>query len=145
MEENVIVAFVSVVLALRRPRNTPRMVLGDPGDASTKGKKDPVNPSCTRRNVLGTLNVHFSVRGCPSKTRSGLGGWNVMVGSCNSVVKNTTGLDLGLSPLLTSKNVRGTSLFRASRGMCQKRRPKTHWSKTKTHRSKTFFSMLKFL
>ena len=140
-----ILAFVAVVLALTRSRNNPRITPGDTREASIKGKTAPENPSCTRRNVLGTLNVQSSVRGCPSKTRSGLGGWNVMVGSCNSVVKNTTGLDLGLSLLLTSKNVRGTSLFWASRGMCRKRRPKIHWSKTKTHRSKTFFSMLKFL
>lgn len=115
------VAFVSVVLALTRPKNTPRMVLGDPGEASTKGNKDPGNPSCTRRNVLGTLNVHFSVRSCPSNTCSGLEGWNAMVGSCDSVKKkNTTDFDLGLFPLLTTIMFEGQTYFGQVAGIKQR-------------------------
>ena len=81
-----IVAFVSTLLALTRPRNTPRMTLEDPIEASIRGKIAPLNPSCTRRIVqFATLNVHSSVSGSPSKTITWLGGCDVIFTTCDSV------------------------------------------------------------
>ena len=77
--------FVSVVLALARPRNIPRITLADPGETSIRGKIAPENPNCTLTSVPVTMKVHSSVRGCPSKTLNALGGCDVMVTSCDSV------------------------------------------------------------
>ena len=43
-----------------------------------KATRDLVPSSSTRRTVVTTLNVHSSVTDCPSKTRSGLEGRNVI-------------------------------------------------------------------
>ena len=77
-EESVIVAFVSVVLAVPRPRNIPRALPDAWGVASTTATFDLVPVSSTRRTVVTTLNVHSSVTDCPSKMRSRLEGPDVM-------------------------------------------------------------------
>ena len=50
MEKNVTVAFLSVVLDVRRSLNAGVINL-DVRDASKKDMGDPENPNCTRRNV----------------------------------------------------------------------------------------------
>ena len=112
IEVNSIVALVSVLVAVARPMKIPRISL-DPGEASTRATRIPLTESSTRRSVVTTSNVHSSVRGCPSKTRTGFGGsCDVMLTFCDSVgerikLSSCWLINSVLFLVLTTKNVKG--------------------------------------
>lgn len=88
-ERNEIVAFVSVVFAVRRPANLS-FKNNVVRDLSKKATLSPKNDNWTRRNVLLTLKVHSSFKACPSKTKTGLQGCDIMVNSCDSAQEKKT-------------------------------------------------------